>query len=66
MIFVLSSVHQNRVMIHKVKMASDGSNPKRKQAWDLEELKLIDGISESAVSVFEQGQWECCRARWHI
>ena len=45
---VVCAVHENRVMVHKVKVGVDG-HAKRKQAWDLEELKLIDGISESPV-----------------
>ena len=39
---------QDRVRMHKVKVNSDGSFNQRR-SWDLDDLKLIDGVSESSV-----------------
>ena len=43
------AVAQDRVKMHKVRVNADGSFTKRR-AWDLDDLKLIDGVSESSAS----------------
>jgi hypothetical protein len=42
------SVAQDRVKVHKVKSAGKDAL-ERRRAWDLEDLKMIDGVSEQSV-----------------